>query len=883
MRIRFSAPRANGVRVIEEIPDLKLCHIEGRNGIGKTLSVRLLELISGAQPYSTLPHAWKSLKDQLGPTTVVFTGLAEGEIEVLLTPDTWPDDPVLEIENLGSAKLSGKTISMERVRQLVHVHRIAGDETLSETLALELAEKAAHARQLDADVVPAIDAWDTELQDLFELVENIGRDRLKRLKQDLKASRKRSMDLEEDIAANADEIEATTAALAGLQHMDERRARLPTLLDALEAAAAELAEQDGAVETLTARLAALSAERDTDSIASDLRKWENRYRIRATALSKALAAEKQLLRALGLESRPSDAERQRLQIQAETEARDLQEKLNSLDSIGGLKSLLTDLDRTLSAAPGAVDDQLVLTEPAEISAEALRTGIRERQEELEGVPRPTEVEELFQRQRAADVRVGRILQLVDLATKTDRKKLNFAEAVETLSALWDQVEGSADLRPVSEELRHASDTRLSKAFAVVAAAQALVQLLGTGPIDTSSVLPVSPDDGTADDEAEPDDSLADPIDDHDPAGDGFIRPAPPSNPMNRSEWESIAAELDRSAVEALSSFEDGRAGGVGSEGGGRSVVDSLRMRFEALTTAARELEDEAAIARRDERAAQQALKAYGTRCDRSLTSLRADARWEPFRSGLMVLIGEPDPHDLMQVSGALGRVEEFVSEIRSHMAAVRGGLNQLAFYLDAESMRLTGRAEVGPTVESTLESFEMSRAQQKRIREWAEAQLADIVGTEALRNELFDKAPAVTVDLRRATVSWESPADGRVRQRPFEAFSSGEQVFAYTKAKLELLREHPPEADHIVVVLDEFGAFVARDRFGQLMQFVAEDALDTIAEQIVVILPLADDYLLDSNAEELAKAAGADHGNEYLNRIAQLADRDYFAIPASAS
>ena len=45
----------------------------------------------------------------------------------------------------------------------------------------------------------------------------------------------------------------------------------------------------------------------------------------------------------------------------------------------------------------------------------------------------------------------------------------------------------------------------------------------------------------------------------------------------------------------------------------------------------------------------------------------------------------------------------------------------------------------------------------------------------------------------------------------------------------------------MVVFLDEFGAFVARDRFAQLVTYIQHDALGRIADQIVVTVPLSGD------------------------------------------
>jgi hypothetical protein len=53
MKFTFRTPdSSHGIRVIDEIPDLRLCRVEGLNGIGKTLAIHLLEICTGQQPYA---------------------------------------------------------------------------------------------------------------------------------------------------------------------------------------------------------------------------------------------------------------------------------------------------------------------------------------------------------------------------------------------------------------------------------------------------------------------------------------------------------------------------------------------------------------------------------------------------------------------------------------------------------------------------------------------------------------------------------------------------------------------------------------------------------------------------------------------------------------
>ena len=73
MLFSIDAETRGGLRVIPTIPNIERCWLEGRNGIGKTVAVRLLELVAGKQPFRSDGDAWAALKENLGPTTVVIS------------------------------------------------------------------------------------------------------------------------------------------------------------------------------------------------------------------------------------------------------------------------------------------------------------------------------------------------------------------------------------------------------------------------------------------------------------------------------------------------------------------------------------------------------------------------------------------------------------------------------------------------------------------------------------------------------------------------------------------------------------------------------------------------------------------------------------------
>src|SRR5688572_26177338 len=121
MLITVDVQATGGLAVLPEVPNIPAVLIEGRNGIGKTVLVRLLELLSGAQPFAEQQKSWESLRDRLGPTTLTLSELRDDQtLEIRFTPDQWPTDPVpLAIGNwLGSVRVDGEAADIEAAQAL---------------------------------------------------------------------------------------------------------------------------------------------------------------------------------------------------------------------------------------------------------------------------------------------------------------------------------------------------------------------------------------------------------------------------------------------------------------------------------------------------------------------------------------------------------------------------------------------------------------------------------------------------------------------------------------------------------------------------------------------------------------------------------------------
>jgi hypothetical protein len=137
IEVQISASPSGGLRVIKDIPALRPCRLEGRNGIGKTMAVRLLTLASGQQPYSDDPASWKSLRALVGGATIRVSGLS-GPVsvaELALTPAEWPAEVPLEIGDwLGLLTVDGDQRPASELFERLDVVHLSGTERLGTTI-----------------------------------------------------------------------------------------------------------------------------------------------------------------------------------------------------------------------------------------------------------------------------------------------------------------------------------------------------------------------------------------------------------------------------------------------------------------------------------------------------------------------------------------------------------------------------------------------------------------------------------------------------------------------------------------------------------------------------------------------------------------------------
>ncbi|WP_416961836.1 hypothetical protein [Streptomyces sp. Agncl-13] len=136
MHIRIEAECRRGLRIIEEIPNLPLCKIEGYNGIGKTNAIKLLGLCSGEQPFAGQDSSWRTFREQLVRARITVTGLNEAsEIEWLVEPHRWPAKAEPLGELLGAVRVSGVSARSRDIPAIFKVYHVLAAKTPDRILA----------------------------------------------------------------------------------------------------------------------------------------------------------------------------------------------------------------------------------------------------------------------------------------------------------------------------------------------------------------------------------------------------------------------------------------------------------------------------------------------------------------------------------------------------------------------------------------------------------------------------------------------------------------------------------------------------------------------------------------------------------------------------
>ena len=243
---------------IEELPAFGIGQLEGYNGVGKSLTVSVLEICAGGRPAMN-ERAWLGLCDGMGRLTVTATCLnAATELRWVL------DGAVLRQASDGLGKRVRPELhwfvevsiderpvqSLEEIHRLFAVERINGDVGLIEQLAGRVDLEVRELDEFSAAVLGSVklEGADVDVGELRDLVGELSAERI--------AERASICSRRRDERQAAEKV--LHRAVARRDRLDEA-VRLGTRLEEIEVRGGEL---DSKIETLDAQIVELSERRD---------------------------------------------------------------------------------------------------------------------------------------------------------------------------------------------------------------------------------------------------------------------------------------------------------------------------------------------------------------------------------------------------------------------------------------------------------------------------------------------------------------------------------------------------------------------------------------------------------------------------------------------
>ncbi|MEU4823961.1 hypothetical protein AB0H37_19015 [Actinomadura sp. NPDC023710] len=784
MQFKINAHCRRGLRIINDIPDIKLCRIEGYNGIGKSSAIRLLELCGGGQPFANNTQSWRTFRDQLIHADIEVRSLQGAErITWDMDPTRWPQTPEPLEELIGTIRIDDRVATSKDVAEILQVERIVVGETFPQTLATRVSREAAmleSAYSLVAERQRAVEIVLGALQEMLPPSEILR------------------------LPADAANLSAAESELAKLKRqLSERERRIETLTaavetsDRLEEVTGHGSELDEQINEITQRLDQLNIEREQlnqQIIAASDRKHRD-----AEAQRELTNAEKHLTRQ---NQKYSQARNSLIQAAGELDIEATGQAI--AEGLRAAERRLTDLIELrpkIHVTPVIVELLHRLTQPlgeasdAELGEQVLIDASSEHgtwtvQELLDAFTRQigllktrvatSNAERLEGDIQEARLAVQKYSDLQGMLAEAETLKVNRDRAEQRLRNAAATLPNKA-IHSLNEllEMRNSTEEKSREEESRVARLRHARSLLGGGQSEEALAARLV--------------QLCQGLD------------VDPSRLRGRQSIETEALEQLREKVRHASE----RAAR------GREVVKTGIANVEATIS---EIKD------------------------------RGDLGW--LRNGAPSLMPDADAslssrvQSLAKLFGVLDRARERLqNNEQAHL-----GIIQALRYL-AERLRNAG-----------TNTGTWSHA----VHSWLEKEINEWFNNEQVREALFPDGYDVELDLSSMSASWS--VNGQRQTRPLDAFSSGEQTLAFTRARLAQL-DMDRRGLNRLIALDEFSAFIDVDRMELLAEYLQDRQRAYPNDQVVVILPLS----------TRSRPDGVSTDEVLSSRIRQLETRGYFA------
>lgn len=760
MHIEIDAECRRGLRIIEEIPDIALCKIEGYNGIGKTSAIRLLQLCVGDQPFAGNNAAWRSFRNQLVRARVRITSLQEvHQLEWILTPDKWPEIRAEPLgSNAGSIFIDGRRAQMKDVRELLQVHHLNTTETPVNVLIERTTAAGSTIEQwYSKNGEPRGIQLDEILGNALTYLAASSTSEVRLAREIAHSAHVAAKNLAERSAWASMRVQLLAHAVEVADQLDTVRGSSPQMRNRLQELEERLKEADLRKERLNREITEEHVKQQLgEQAGQNFERAEKLVARHDLGLRKATAALEQAA-AIGRVDPTRQAVASAIRI-VEKELDDLVKAEPLLTTEPQLLAILNDLSRRLDDAVAVDLGNNTLLDADDIRSAwtvvDLRDACRSQMDRLVDRRRGTDAELIARQITAARQRLDALARMEMLFDSVAQAKIRLGNAERK------QIEAAAGLPGKSENRlntlvteRNDLDQEERDLQSRIDRLRAEIELLGGG-----------------------------------------------------STEEALAAELDRLCREA--------------------DVDPTRVRgsFERERLELNNLSQEKAQAQMKEVSATRDLDTRIFAVEETVKRLATsdDLGW--LRRAMPVM-GHLEELEFDQKLDELDKAQKLLSNERDIVASTISAVRGIGGALHELAERLSDRNAIG----------KKSQTWTMPVAQWLGEEARQWFNDEIIRENLFDGGRNIRLDPDQLAVSWVH--EGVTMDRPLTAFSSGQQAFAFTRARVAQLDRDIDQAANRLIALDEFGAYMDAQRFAGLVDYLVQRQERIPNDHILVILP----------------------------------------------
>ena len=765
MRVEFAPGEDTRIPLLKGgFPDEPVARLEGYNGIGKTLSVKTLQVCCGRQVFRDTPIAWRSFAEGIGHAQIAVHNLAGGiSIEWKLRPDALAqaDANTRPVDEWFEIKIDGSAATLEQVTELLEVERLDGDLGLAQTLGRQLrVDREIFSASLDPLVDPGgslLRGVQDRLSRALETTRRVDPETVRSARADAEDTAKRLERAREELSEASrleEELYAAWRVSAQLEQARKLGAGIDVQVDELDAQIAELRERrDELTGAQKAAEEVAAKEKEVKSTLERTRKRRDRYQSAAEKEREAIVERRVRAKLEEGEDAPAAL------TAARGELEELTARRVAIEASPLVRDLASELaDRLRTAEESGLAEQRLL-DVGSGTVREIRQRLEARRDELSEVPPSREAKALDRRIDESRARIDLLEELVGEEAELNRNERLGEKAAEEMKELLEKANPDA-----ADELD--------------AARSSLNEL---------------------------DETLRDIV-------------------ARRTALVTLRAEAGSETIEDLETALSEKLAGPSIEAGDldeatRASAKELRARedqFKAAETADREASERATVAIEE--------------LDRALLLLRGDTSFA-WLSEIPGLALPDEGEELERRLEAIDAVRLRVEQAYERAGAVGSQIGALKSALERLERRMSG-------VENEPEGEEY----EPELTKGYGTEFLSLFRDPTIEEVLFGEGGHATeLDLRRDQLEVAFSRNDEERRRPLEAFSRGEQAFAYTRARLAAI-DAVSTASNRLVVLDEFGAFIAADRLERLVELLHERRASHPEEQVLLILPTATDY-----------------------------------------